>query len=91
LEAAGGGRVSLSGLAGALVSELKEVCARAHDALAPKLLEELARRDVLRDREVVSQQLGVGVARGIAADGALLLERADGRRVRVVAGSVRIR
>ncbi len=51
---------------------------------------ELARRDALTGRTVVTEQAGAGVARGIDADGALRLERADGGEVRVAGGSVRL-
>lgn len=51
----------------------------------------ISRRDVLRGRAVRSEQAGDGTAAGISTDGALVLERADGSRRRVVAGSVRLR
>jgi len=90
LETAAGRPVSRGALASALLAELR----RAEEAQVGPLPEavraELARRDVLRDRSVVSQQVGAGVARGIDVDGALLVERPDGERVRVLAGSVRI-
>ncbi len=90
LETASGGVVSRGRLAGALLAELVEACAAPRPCLSDGGLSELARRDVLRDRKVTTQQAGEGVARGIDVDGALLLERPDGARVRVVAGSVRI-
>ena len=91
LEAARCGRVSLSGLATALLHELRRLCAAPGPRLAPNLHLELARRDVLRDWPVVTQQSGEGLARGVEPDGALVLERPDGVRVRIVAGSVRKR
>jgi BirA family biotin operon repressor/biotin-[acetyl-CoA-carboxylase] ligase len=50
----------------------------------------LAERDALLDRAVHTEQAGSGVARGVDRTGALVLERADGSRVRVVSGSVRL-
>jgi BirA family biotin operon repressor/biotin-[acetyl-CoA-carboxylase] ligase len=90
LEAAHHARVSLGGLATGLLHHLWALCAAAGPRLAPPVHEELARRDALRDRPILTQQAGEGVARGVQPDGALVLERPDGRRVRVVAGSVRL-
>jgi BirA family biotin operon repressor/biotin-[acetyl-CoA-carboxylase] ligase len=89
LEAASTGVVSVGALVTALVRELRALCRRPTTMLRPELHEELAARDVLRGLEVVTQMAGAGVARGIDADGALLLERPDGTVQRVVAGSVR--
>ena len=89
LEAAHGARVSLGDLATALLHEVRAVCASPGPRLAPELHLELARRDVLKDWPVVTQQSGEGLARGVEPDGAMVLERADGQRVRIVAGSVR--
>lgn len=89
LEAALGARVSLGALATAVMREVQAVCAVPGARLAPAVHMELARRDVLRDRPVVTQQAGEGRARGVEPDGALILEQPDGRRVRIVAGSVR--
>jgi biotin-(acetyl-CoA carboxylase) ligase len=50
----------------------------------------LVERDALRDRAVHTEQAGPGVARGVDGTGALVLERADGSRVPVVSGSVRL-
>ncbi len=90
LESAGGRPVAMGALASALVSGLRSLCAEPTASLPVELREELTARDVLRDRPVLSQQAGAGVARGIDRDGALLIERSDGVRVRVLAGSVRI-
>lgn len=49
----------------------------------------LTGRDALLDRPVATDEQGEGVARGVDASGALVLERPDGSRVRVVSGSVR--
>jgi BirA family biotin operon repressor/biotin-[acetyl-CoA-carboxylase] ligase len=89
LEAASAGMVSVGALVTGLLRELRALCRRPTSALGPELHEELAARDVLRGLDVVTQMAGAGVARGIDADGALLLERPDGTVQRVVAGSVR--
>lgn len=90
LESAGGAQVSRSKLAGALVRELIELCRPPFPAGLPgELHAELEARDALRNLSVLTVQEGRGTARGIAEDGALILERPDGSRARVVAGSVR--
>ena len=69
---------------------------RGYDALAKASLAEAWRAyDALMDRRIrVDQANGVdaieGVARGIAASGALLVRTADGRLVEVVSGSARL-
>jgi BirA family biotin operon repressor/biotin-[acetyl-CoA-carboxylase] ligase len=50
----------------------------------------LAARDALLGARVETEEHGAGVARGIDSSGALVLERPDGSRVTVVAGSVRV-
>lgn len=90
LEGDSGPRVSLGALATALLHELRALVPTATWGLDAALHDELEERDVLRDRAVVTQQAGPGTARGFDADGALLLERPDGARVRVVSGSVRL-
>jgi BirA family biotin operon repressor/biotin-[acetyl-CoA-carboxylase] ligase len=50
---------------------------------------DLAGRDALSGSPVETEEHGRGIARGIDRSGALLLERPDGSRVSVVAGSVR--
>lgn len=90
LEHGAGPRVSLGTLATALLHELHALVPAAARGLGADLHGELERRDVLRDRSVVTQQAGPGTARGIDAGGALALERPDGARVRVVSGSVRL-
>lgn len=89
LEHALGMKVSMGALATALLRHLHALCASPGVGLAPDVLEELSGRDSLRDRRVTSQQEGQGTGRGIAPDGALVLERPNGELVRVVAGSVR--
>jgi BirA family biotin operon repressor/biotin-[acetyl-CoA-carboxylase] ligase len=90
LESAAGQRVSVGELGTALLHELHALVPRSARGLERALHEELERRDVLRDRKVVTQQAGPGTARGIGPEGALLVERPDGERVRVMAGSVRL-
>jgi len=45
-------------------------------------------RDALADRMVLTEQEGMGRAVGIDEGGALLMERTDGTRVRIISGSV---
>lgn len=91
LEAASGARVSVGALATALLHHLRAVrCGGRGSQLGPDLHQELARRDVLRGNGVWTTQAGPGTARGIAADGALLLQTPAGHEVRVVSGSVRL-
>ena len=59
------------------------------DAVATAI-EALRERDALLGRRVRTEQEGTGEARGIDPDGALVLERDDGSRVRVVSGSVQL-
>lgn len=91
LEAASGVPVSRRFLAGALIGELQEVFGvPARRELSAVAHRELSTRDALQGCAVETVQEGPGTARGIAPDGSLLLERPDGSRVRVVAGSVRV-
>lgn len=90
LEGAASARVSVGELATALLHELHTLPPRSAKGLESEIHQELERRDVLRDRAVVTQQAGAGTARGIGPDGALLLERPGGTWVSVTAGSVRL-
>ena len=102
LEESAGAWVSRSGLATAILVELTRVTdtegfgsagvgADVYGLSLPKpLLDALNRRNVLSNQRVHCEQEGPGVARGILASGALLLERDDGSRVGVVAGSLRV-
>ncbi|HSW31531.1 MAG TPA: biotin--[acetyl-CoA-carboxylase] ligase [Longimicrobiales bacterium] len=90
LEGATSARVSVGELGTALLHELHALVPRSAKGLDGEIRGELERRDVLRDRAVVTQQAGPGTARGIGPAGALLLERPDGGRVAVTAGSVRL-
>jgi len=47
-------------------------------------------RDALLGRSIVTESEGPGVARGVDADGALVLERPDGSSTLVTSGSVRL-
>lgn len=89
LEAAACGRVSMGDLATELLSQLHRLSSAMTGGLPPEVHRELLERDVLRDRPVITDQVGQGVARGLDGDGALLVERPGGAQVRVVAGSVR--
>lgn len=90
LEAASGRRVSPGALATALLHHLRGARCGEDGGLGGALHQELARRDVLRGKGVWTTQAGEGTARGIAPDGALLLELPGGGEARVVSGSVRI-
>ena len=76
-------------LATELLSQLHRLSSAMTGGLPPGVHRELLERDVLRDRPVITDQVGQGVARGLDGDGALLVERPGGAQVRVVAGSVR--
>ncbi len=90
LETAAGARVSRRTLAGSLAGELMRLWRPTSSAALPHEAHlELESRDALRGRAVDTVQEGRGTARGIAPDGALVLERPDGSLTRVVAGSVR--
>jgi BirA family biotin operon repressor/biotin-[acetyl-CoA-carboxylase] ligase len=85
LEAECGKSIPPSELAGSIVRRLTGR-SLVLDAAAASAL---AGRDALLDSAVDTEEHGPGVARGIDRGGALVLERADGSRVSVVAGSVR--
>ena len=76
-------------LAGALIAALRGRSAAASSVLSLEERQALSARDALEGRPVVTTQHGPGLAMGIAEDGALVVEREDGRRVHVRAGSVR--
>ena len=85
--------VSRGALSGAILGELMRVteAGGSHSlALPEQVLAALNRRDVFSNQRVRTEQEGPGIARGILETGALLLERDDGSRVGVVAGSVRL-
>jgi BirA family biotin operon repressor/biotin-[acetyl-CoA-carboxylase] ligase len=89
LDMEGDKSLSHSDLASFIVRALKRRMATSRPRLGPDALRELAERDALAARPVRTEEHGPGVARGVDLDGALILERPDGSRVRVVAGSVR--
>ena len=89
LEEMGAKALSLSQLAGMILRSLRARLGEPVPHLSPEAHAEIRARDALAARLVLTEEHGQGVARGIEPDGALLLEREDGSRVRVVAGSVR--
>ena len=80
--------LSASELAGSIVTSLRRRGAPAR-TLDAALVSGLAARDALVGAPLDTDEHGHGIGRGIDRDGALLLERPDGSRVRVMAGSVR--
>jgi BirA family biotin operon repressor/biotin-[acetyl-CoA-carboxylase] ligase len=93
IQSATGRAIDRAELMTAVLDQLRALTGRIIDPLAPEELNRLARRDVLRDREVVcdygSGQTTAGTARGVGADGALMIEQ-DGRLSRVYTGTVRL-
>lgn len=87
LETEAGISLPASELAGCVLTALR---ARAVGPLLDQAsLAALGGRDALLGRPIDTDEHGHGIGRGLDRDGALLLERPDGSRVRVVAGSVR--
>ena len=91
LEEVGAGSLRRSRLAAGVLAAVKRHLRGGSSVLPGPALEDLGRRDVLAGRAIDTDQWGPGIARGIVQDGTLTLERADGSRVPVVAGSVRLR
>ncbi len=89
LESAWGRIPDRAALAGALLTALRGRLAAATPLLSVEERQALSERDALAGRPVITTQHGRGRAVGIADDGALVLEREDGRRIQVRAGSVR--
>jgi len=92
--ALGGEPPSRVALAAALVAALAELFTDYADRGFAAYCEEWRRADFLHGRRVSLDAAGgrlVGVARGIEADGALLVETAAGARERVIAGDVSVR
>jgi BirA family transcriptional regulator, biotin operon repressor / biotin---[acetyl-CoA-carboxylase] ligase len=87
LDEHGAKAVSRSHLAGSILAHLDIILGR--EAPFPTVLPELERRDALLGRRVETERGGVGLACGIDPSGALVVERSDGSRVRVISGSVR--
>jgi biotin-(acetyl-CoA carboxylase) ligase len=86
LEAECGKPLAAAELAGSIVGRLKS----RPLALDGAATGALAARDALLGARVETEEHGPGIARGIDSSGALVLERPDGSRVTVVAGSVRV-
>jgi len=82
-------RVRHSLLAGFITRALRRRMYRAHGEIDAELSKALRSRDTLVDQPIESEEHGRGIARGIASDGSLIMQQADGSRIRVVAGSVR--
>lgn len=91
LEQGGADSVRRGRLAAGVLAAIKRYLEGDVTMLCGPALADLARRDALAGRAIDTEQWGAGIARGIAEDGTLILERADGSRVPVVAGSVRLR
>jgi BirA family biotin operon repressor/biotin-[acetyl-CoA-carboxylase] ligase len=89
----GAARPGRNRVAGAIIGRLLELLSRCPDTGVDQMCCDWAEADVLAGREVLVS-LGdhevTGVARGIAADGALLLDTTDGAR-RLTAGDVSVR
>jgi BirA family biotin operon repressor/biotin-[acetyl-CoA-carboxylase] ligase len=88
LEEESGKSVSPSKLAWLIVTTLRRL-ALDGSGLDSAVQADLGARDVLLGASVDTDEHGPGIARGIDRSGSLVLERPDGSRVRVVAGSVR--
>lgn len=88
LEALGAASLARNVLGGAIVEALTKRLSLADPWGGSRA--DLAAADALRDHWIATEQAGTGWARGIDEGGALLLEREDGSRVRVISGSVRL-
>ena len=87
-------RIGRNDVAAALLAAVIETLGRTPGTLGEVALAAWAQRDALRDRAVRLEtpgQAATGIARGIDATGALLLETADGALRRVTAGEVTLR
>lgn len=93
LDAAAGRRVSRLTLAESLIREIEAGCDVLPEQFDEYRLEQLARRDWLRDRPCVLEGPGdertSGVAAGIRADGALILQPDAGQPLVVRTGRIR--
>lgn len=88
LEAESGKTLLRSALAGTILRSLREIL--VGEGAFASALPRLEARDVLSGRGVMAERCGPGIARGIDASGALVVERPDTTRVRVISGSVRL-
>jgi len=87
LEGVPGNAVARSELGGLVIEQIRRLTSAADPwSVTTSALES---RDALRGRAVETEQEGPVIAAGIDDSGALLVERRDGMRVRVVSGSVR--
>ena len=89
LDVEGAKSLSTSRLAGMILDSFERRLVGKAGVLGRPVLEELAARDVLAGRRIHTEEQGSGTARGISPEGALVLERPDGSRVKVSSGSVR--
>lgn len=95
VDAAAGRRVSRLDLMDAVLKELEVLVGRPRESLEPELLRDLDAYDWLRDRRCALAEPGrevetVGVAVGIAPDGALLFRPDAGPLRRVTSGRVKV-
>ena len=93
LELAGERRPSRNGLAARLINEFHSVATEFERNGFAAFADEWRRHDVLVDRPVtarIGRRTVAGTARGIADDGALLIDR-DGKLQRIVSGEVSLR
>jgi BirA family biotin operon repressor/biotin-[acetyl-CoA-carboxylase] ligase len=84
-----GDYVNRAALASALIAEIRAQAPRMASILDPATNDEFLRRDVLRGQPILLDGVPAGVARGIAADGALRLHGPHGEQ-HVWSGTVRI-
>ena len=89
LEALTSTRVRHTLLGGSITRALIRRIHWVHASLDGEFLGALRLRDILIDQPIDSEEHGRGIARGIASDGSLIMQQADGSRIRVGAGSVR--
>jgi BirA family biotin operon repressor/biotin-[acetyl-CoA-carboxylase] ligase len=90
LAMASGRDVSRASLAGALVSNIRNLLSGGGPRLEESLLSEIGRRDALRGRRIGISEGPTGVATGIDEQGRLRVRLSSGERVDVVTGSVTI-
>jgi biotin-(acetyl-CoA carboxylase) ligase len=91
LEEEAGFRISESQLAAGLLGELRRWMEPVPRVLEGELRSEWERRDALHGRvvQVLGERARTGIARGVASEGALLLEAADGAHEEVWSGTIR--
>lgn len=89
LAIASGRETARAQLAASLFAELDSTIRRAGEPLDDAILDEYARRDVLRGAHVVVDNTIRGTANGITTEGALLVDSAAGKRI-LLSGTVRL-